>query len=110
MLKTIVLLILVVSAFTQFTNKEILQFGLDGAFDRNSISDPSRDTVIDQCFTEESAAITVAYIGQLFNQAASSDLTGLIALIPQMAAFGHSLPSAVKSCFATNPQILALVH
>lgn len=27
-----------------------------------------------------------------------------------MASFGHSLPPAVKSCFATNPQILALVH
>jgi hypothetical protein len=83
MFKTIVLLILVVSVFSEgYTYKEILQLGLNGAFDRNSISDPSTATVIDQCFTEEIAAVTVAYIGQLFSEAASSDPPGIIALIP----------------------------
>jgi hypothetical protein len=100
MLKTVVLLILLVSAFTQLTDKQKLQFGLDGAFVQNGLAPP---TTIINCFDDASAAATIAYISASFDQAAQANLADLISLIPTMPIFGHSLPSSVKSCLAGNP-------
>lgn len=70
MLKTIVLLILVVSAFTQLSqDKIILQLGLNGAFNQNSLSNPA--TII-TCFDDASATETVNFISQFLSSAAAA--------------------------------------
>lgn len=88
MLKSIVLLILVFSVLS--TDQDKIQQALNGLFEQNGLDDP---TTIATCFDEQSAMDTVVFIGNIIDQASKSQISALPALLTQIPAFGHTLPS-----------------
>ena len=88
---SILLVLLVVS--NALTDKEILQDGLNGFFEANSLPKP---TNIVPCLDDTTAHNTVEFITEVLEKAARGSVQDLINLIPIVGKFLQSFPEPVR--------------
>lgn len=66
-------------------NRDILQQGLNGAFEQNKLPDP---TTIIPCIDEDTAGKIVKFIGSTLDKAAKGSVSDIISLINDVKKFG----------------------
>eukprot|EP00178_Gracilaria_changii_P002294 TRINITY_DN13394_c0_g1_i2.p1 TRINITY_DN13394_c0_g1~~TRINITY_DN13394_c0_g1_i2.p1 ORF type:complete len:171 (+),score=18.72 TRINITY_DN13394_c0_g1_i2:2-514(+) len=105
MRKILILLVALLAVAHTLTDKEIIQQGLNGFFEANTLPDP---TTIVPCLDDTTAHNIVVFMGDLLQKAARGSITDLINLLPEIQKFLNSIPEPVTTCLQNNQEVEAL--